>query len=773
MFAIYKKELKGYLTSMVGYLFLTFLMLIMGLFFSNFCINEFYSDFSGTVLSSIGIGLILLVPMLTMNIFASEKRNKTDQLLFTSPISVTSVVMAKFLALMTLLGIVVVITSVFPIIISRFGTISMSSLVSGFIGFILFTACLFAIGIFISSLTDNTIISGVCTIVAFLSFYLGTIGVGLLPSNKIVTFIFLGLIIIGVMVLFYIDTKKIVIALIAGGLGSLGIIIGYILEPDWFNSGLVTITNWMSITSKYTEFTNGILNLGNIIFMLSIIVVFLFLTIQVIQKRRWDAVNNLKRGVFSSVAIVLFLIIIIIGNIFISSRNMSLDMSEEKIYSISDQTKSIVKGLDEEVTIYVLADKNDFDTGYKELLGKYTKISKKINVEYKSPKDFPNFAGQYTTTTVSAGSIIVVCDDKSYYIDSNDYVSTVQTSTYEYNNVINFEPLVTEGINTVVEDSVSVIYNITGHGEDVFEDNITSKIDGDNFTIEDSSLYDIKEIPNTVSCVIIYGPDEDFSTEDIDKITEYVKNGGNLYVVIDPVVPYLNELYGELKNYGIKVVDGVVVEKDSANYVMETAYYIFPSIIEHDITNPIINNSLSVYSMISKGLIPYDISDYQVSSLLETSEDAFSKIYMEEDISTKADGDIDGPFCIATLSEADEKGSVIVLGSTTALTNEVDSQLSGANSDFFMNGIEYMIGQADKIAMRGTVVNDGDVLYSTKDRIVIKMFALIIIPVTILIAGIIVIVRRNIRTKDKSKDEKKVNNKEKKENASKENKKNK
>lgn len=87
--------------------------------------------------------------------------------------------------------------------------------------------------------------------------------------------------------------------------------------------------------------------------------------------------------------------------------------------------------------------KNDFDTGYKEILGKYKKISNKINVEYKSPKDFPlNFAGQYTTTTVSAGSIIVVCDDKSYYIDSNDYVSTVQTSTYEYNNVINFEPLV-------------------------------------------------------------------------------------------------------------------------------------------------------------------------------------------------------------------------------------------------------------------------------------------------------------------------------------------
>ncbi len=689
MFAIYKRELKSYFTSMIGYLFLAFNLLIIGYYYILYCVTNYYTDFSYYVLTSSSLALILLIPMITMGIFSVERKQKTDQILFTSPVSVTEIVLGKYLAVITLFGVSVLVTVLYPVLISFFGKVPITNTISGFVGYILFGMALVAIGMFISTLTESIIISGVVTIVVFLAIYLS----------------------------------------------------GYFLRLT-SAEGLANVINWLSIEERFSQLTSGLMTLGNIVYLISIIAVFIFLSIQVIQRRRYKGELKLKKGTYS-IGIILLVLAGTVGiNLLVDKLNVTFDLSADKVYSISEQTEGIVKNIDEEVTIYVLESSSDFEVGYKEILTKYSKLNSKVNIEYRSPDKYPDFALQYVSGDINIGSMIVVCGDRHYFIDSYDYMSYTQTNSYSYTYVIEFEPLLTEALIYVTDSDTPTIYNILGHGELTFEENVTSAITKDNFAMEDVTLFNIDSIESDVAVVVINSPTSDLSKDDIKKLEDYIDNGGNIYITLDAVTEYLDNLYGFIKDYGIKVIDGVVVEEDASMYIMETQYYLLPNVNSHTITAPIINSSSYVLTVVSKGLTPYDKSGYKTYSLLSTSSTCYSKIAVSEEITERLDSDVDGPFSIAMLSESTEGGKLIVLGSSAALENDVDQQVGGSNTDFFVNGIEYMYEQEEKISIRGTNIIDDTGLYTGNDRNILMILAIIVVPSVCVITGIVIKSRR-------------------------------
>lgn len=290
MIAIFKRELKAYVTSMQAYIYLALFVCITGVFFAVANIGYGYNDFASYVLSNFYYMIFIYaiaIPILTMRLFAEEKKHKTDQLLLTAPVSVWEIVLGKFLACAAIFLIGVVIISIFPMIIAMNGKLPIANTISGYIGMILFSLCMLAIGTMISSLTEEPVIAVIVTAVVGLLTLFSEIIIDLIPEGIVSTFVFCGILVVGLVVLLYVDTRKLWVSGIAFLLGG-GITTGlYFLNKEWFTYGVTTSLNWLSLTKRYEEFLSGIVNLSSVVYLITVTAICLFVTTQVIAKRRW------------------------------------------------------------------------------------------------------------------------------------------------------------------------------------------------------------------------------------------------------------------------------------------------------------------------------------------------------------------------------------------------------------------------------------------------------------------------------------------------------
>jgi len=287
MIAVYLKELKSYLTSMMGYIFIFFILLLEGIYFTAYSIQSAYPVFEVT-LSAITFIFLILVPILTMKIIAEERRQKTDQMLLTYPVSVPEIIMGKYLALGTVYLIPMAIISCYPWIMAKYGEVSMPMAYTGIFGFVLLGLAQIAIGMFVSSVTENPVIAAVLSFIVLFISYMMT-GISSLIADTALTslagYIMIVLIVAGIVNFM---VKNIWITVIVGALGVGSLVITYFLNSTFFESSIHKFLEIFNITVHFEEFTNGIFDLQGVVYYLSLIVFFVFLTIQSITKRRWN-----------------------------------------------------------------------------------------------------------------------------------------------------------------------------------------------------------------------------------------------------------------------------------------------------------------------------------------------------------------------------------------------------------------------------------------------------------------------------------------------------
>ena len=234
MLAIWKKEFKSYFVSPIGYIFVGVITFLSSFAFITGVVLVKSADIS-VVFSNINWIYLFLAALLTMRMFAEEKNKRTDQLLLTAPVSITEIVLGKYLAAMSVLGVTVLVSLVYPIIMCIYADPAISEIIGSYIGFVLLWGAFVSVGAFISSLTESQVIAAVFT--------------------------FISLVIIYFMQSFEASINNVVLQKIVG---------------------------WFSLMSRYGEFQKGILNIESIIYYLSFTFVFLFLTVRVIDKRRYS-----------------------------------------------------------------------------------------------------------------------------------------------------------------------------------------------------------------------------------------------------------------------------------------------------------------------------------------------------------------------------------------------------------------------------------------------------------------------------------------------------
>jgi ABC-2 type transport system permease protein len=287
MRAVYIKELRSYFTSATGYIFMAVFLLLSGIFFALTNLLQ-TSAYYNSVLQSITFIFLILVPMITMRSIAEESRLKTDQLLYTAPVSLTRIVIGKYLAAVTLFFITVAITFIYPVIMSMFGTIGVWEIIGNYIGFALMGASFIAIGIFISSLTENQVAAAVGTFGVLLFIWLiDWIQQGV-PTSQTAGLVFVLLIVIIVAVFIYFSTWNSYAAVLTASIGGIIAAIVYFANKALYEGFAAKFLGWFSLLKRYDDFSMGLLDMSSIVYYITFCTVFVFLTIRMIDKRRWS-----------------------------------------------------------------------------------------------------------------------------------------------------------------------------------------------------------------------------------------------------------------------------------------------------------------------------------------------------------------------------------------------------------------------------------------------------------------------------------------------------
>lgn len=287
MTAVYRKELRSYLTSMIGYVFIAFILVAVGIYFAYQNLNLGSPRFE-LVLDNVQFIFLVFVPILTMRVLADEKKQRTDQLLLTLPLSVWDIVIGKFLALVTLYAVPVVILCFYPLLLSGFGPVNMPAAYFSILAFFLLGCADIAIGVFLSSVTENAVIAAVMTFGALLLCYLMNTISAMVPYTAIASFIAFTVLVVFLVLIVHHMTKDVSVTCIAAVVLEGILCAVYMLKRPLLEGAFQKFLSVFYLNGRLQNFFSGMLDIGGILYYLSVMVIFLLLTEQTIVKRRWS-----------------------------------------------------------------------------------------------------------------------------------------------------------------------------------------------------------------------------------------------------------------------------------------------------------------------------------------------------------------------------------------------------------------------------------------------------------------------------------------------------
>lgn len=287
MIAVLRHELRSAFNSLTVYLFCAALLCIVGVGAMRYNIQASVANFE-YALNYISIILVVIIPVLTMRSFAEERRQKTDQLLYSLPLTTWQIVGGKYLSLVAMFFLPMAIIAVYPLIFSQYGEVYLPGAYGSIFAFFVMGAALIAVGMFISSLTDNQGFAAGIAIVLFLFNYFSVSLAEQVSSTSLGSAIALCVLAALVGVIVKVLTKNNAIALGVGG-GLIILVLGcYYFMGDSFENLLPKLMQQLSLFDRFTTFVNGVFDLTALVFYASVIALGLFLTVQSLEKRRYN-----------------------------------------------------------------------------------------------------------------------------------------------------------------------------------------------------------------------------------------------------------------------------------------------------------------------------------------------------------------------------------------------------------------------------------------------------------------------------------------------------
>lgn len=461
----------------------------------------------------------------------------------------------------------------------------------------------------------------------------------------------------------------------------------------------------------------------------------------------------LKNGSYSVMISAVFIVIVLVINMIIDvlpSKYTELDVSEQKLYSIGDETKEFLQDLDKDVTIYQVAQSGSEDETLQKLLEKYEDESDHIKVEQKDPVVNPKFTSEYTSDNVSSNSLIVVCGDRSKIVNySNIYESSFDYNSYSYSTTgFDGEGQIDSAIAYVVSEDLPIIYTLDGHGEKEISSTLKEDIEKANIEIKSLNLITEESVPEDAACLMINAPATDIAETEKDAILAYLEDGGKAMIFSDYTDESMENFDAVLRNYGVERVDGIVIENDMQHYA-QMPYYLVPTVNSADAISDFASKGYYVLMPYAQGISRTEggRDTVTVTSLLTTSDDAYSKVDVNSGTLEKEDEDIEGQFDlgVSITETVDDRETQIVYYSTSNLMDsQVDQMVSGGNEQMIMSSLSWMCSSEESTTI-SVPAKDLQVSYLTLtayDASFWKICVMGLIPGAFLVAGFMVWLKR-------------------------------
>lgn len=287
MIAIYKREVRSYFNSMIGYIFIAAVSAVIGIYFMLLNLNMGYPFFASSLSGTVTI-FAFAVPILTMKSMAEERRSKSDQMLLTYPVSVTSIVLGKFFAMLTVFAIPMAISCLCPLVIRSGGNGSLLIDYSAILLFIFLGAMFISIGMYISSLTESQVIAAVGTMAILLILLLWDTILSYIPNTVTASALCTLVIFILFAAAYYFSSRTLAVPLGITAFGIILTVLGITVFKFWFATGVTELLSALSIYNVISNFTAYfIFDVKGLLFYAVITALFIFLTVQSVQKRRY------------------------------------------------------------------------------------------------------------------------------------------------------------------------------------------------------------------------------------------------------------------------------------------------------------------------------------------------------------------------------------------------------------------------------------------------------------------------------------------------------
>ena len=467
--------------------------------------------------------------------------------------------------------------------------------------------------------------------------------------------------------------------------------------------------------------------------------------------------KGFRYGGFSVVLILIVLAILIGVNLIVAKlpTNLTkLDATTAGVFSISETTEQFLQTLEEDVTIYLVAETGKENNTLLELLKKYEDASPHIQVVKKDPVLYPAFTANYTDAEVAGNSLIVESTQASRVI-GYDEIFVADTSLYYYTGSYTYtfagESKITNAIEYVVSDSLPKVYLLFGHDESALSSSMQSYIEDENITVESLSLVETADVPDDCNVLLLNCPQKDISEGEKTAILSYLERGGSLLLFTSYLEEEMPNLMNVMEYYGAQPQNGIAMDPDTAHFY-SVYYNLLPNKQSHTITTPLIDNSQYILLSVAHGIAIEEQyrSSMTVTPLLTTSDAAYVKVdgYNLETYDKEA-GDIDGPLNLGVAIEEtyDTIQTRIVWFSTGSLLDDtIDTVVAGGNSSLVLNAIGWLSGeQASALSIAPRDLTQTHVTMSSAQSLTWIVVMLGVIPLGILAFGLVYWLRRRKR----------------------------
>lgn len=704
MTAIFRKEFKSYMHSVVGFLFIAVMIFFFALYATvyNFASGIPYLSYT---LSAILLLFWLAIPILSMRILAEERKQRTDQMLLTAPVAVGEIVVGKFLAMAAVFMIPVALICAIPPYLSRYGEVPMGESYVVILAFALYGFTCIAVGLFVSSITESQVIAAV------LSF-----------AILFVTYMMAGI-------------------------------------EDLISSSGNLLTRFLSVfdfQGRFVNMASGILDLTAVVYFVSVIGLMLFLTTQSIQKRRYSvSVHNLSMGAYSSVTVCVVTALVVVVNLIaarLPQKYTNIDVTSNQMYTLTNQTQDILKALEEEIDIYVIQNEGSADTTVAQTLKGYADASAHIHVTYIDPITNPQFVNKYTAGSIAANSIIVESSKRYKVISYQDlYETEIDYSTYQQNVTgYDAEGQLTSAIDYCISDNMPKIYMIAGHNEYTLDAGFQTAIEKENIETETINLMNYDAVPEDAVCILIHAPESDLSQDDAGKIIAYLNKGGRALITTDYAGIALPNLERVVAEFGLTFQNGYAVDNDRDHYYQEPTY-LLPEVAYAPETEGLTSMYTYLLAPFAQGIgiTNEEAEDVVYTKLLTGSDNSLVKTNAQEAVQyTYEEGDIEGPVCVGVKAEktVEDKSAVLyVFTSARMFMDNIDLAVSGNNKRLFSNIMSTMADHETSVSIPVKSYQTERLIVSAREVIFFSVVMVIVVPLALIAAGIVIWLNRRKR----------------------------